>query len=411
MKRIAIVGCGMRCYYTFATKFQENFADRVEIVACCDVNIKRAERFRKVFNPAMGVYGADEFEKMLDETKPTAVLVTTVDCYHHEYIVRAMEKGCDVYSEKPVTIDEEKCRIIREAERRTGRKLTVTFNCRFMPYFAKLKELVLSGAIGKPLAVHYQYLLNTVHGGDYFKRWHRFMDKSGGMLLHKATHHFDIVNWILNDDPVSVSAQGARLYYGNDDRPHGERCHTCPHSETCESYQELFDTENMQELWLNAEHIDGYERDHCAFKSDTDIYDSMSVSVAYKKGTLLTYSLTMYGTQEGYNLDIVGEKGRIVLSNFFDTDGYNLNGGYKMTVYYRNGETQEIKLPKPKGTHSGGDDLMLEMLFGENVHADPLEQCAGTFDGFKSAMIGIAANESIRTGKRVEITEKLRLLQ
>lgn len=402
MKRIVIVGCGMRCYYTFAKKFKENYQGKVEIVGACDTNIKRCEYFQKTINPEMKIYKAAEFDRMLDDLRPDAVLVTTVDRYHHDYIVRSMKKGYDVYSEKPVTIDEEKCKIIRDAEKETGKKLTITFNCRFMPYFAKLKQIIDSGVIGKPLSITYQYALDRVHGGDYWKRWHRFMGESGGMLLHKSTHHFDIINWILNDEPASVSAQGARLYYGDESKPHGERCHTCQYARTCNSFQDIWTDESLQALWFDAESEDGYQRDHCAFKGDTDIYDTLSVSVAYKKGALLTYSLTFYSTDEGYTLDIVGEKGRIEISNFFKSDGYQLNGAYKMIVHHTDGQVDEIFIPKPTGSHNGGDDLMLDMLFGDQKD-DPLGQCADTYDGIKSAMIGIAANQSIKEGRRIDL--------
>ena len=255
----------------------------------------------------------------------------------------------------------------------------------------------MTGVIGKPLAIHYEYLLDTRHGGDYFKRWHRFMEKSGGMMVHKSTHHFDIINWLLNDDPISVSAQGARLYYGNEDRPHGERCSTCSYKETCNSYEFIYDNEFLQKMYFDAESEDGYVRDHCVFKNDTDIYDSMSVSVAYKKGTLLTYSLNLFNTDEGYTMNIIGEKGRIETSTFFEGETY------KIIVRYRDGRVEEVTCPKTEGGHAGGDERMVAMLFGGEME-DPLGQCSDSFDGVKSALIGIAANRSIREGVRVEIT-------
>jgi predicted dehydrogenase len=341
---------------------------------------------------------------MLDETKPDMVLVTTIDGFHHKYIIRALDKGYNVLSEKPLTTTEENCLAIRDAEKRSGKKVTVTFNCRFMPYFARIKEVLMSGVIGKPLSIHYEYLLNTVHGGDYFKRWHRFMQNSGGMLVHKSTHHFDIINWLLQDDPVSVSAQGARLYFGNDDRPHGERCTDCQYAKTCESYFNFKDYENITEMYFNSEKEDGYLRDHCAFKADTDIYDSMSVSVAYTKGTLLTYSLNLFSTNEGYNLNIIGEKGRIEASTFFGGDKH------KLIVRYRNGRVDEMTFPKTGGGHDGGDDRMLDMFFG-GLTDDPLGQCSDSYDGIKSALIGISANRSIKEGRRIDLTDTLKKLK
>ena len=402
MKKLVIVGTGQRGYEFFATKIKERYCDTVQIVGIYDNNQKRAQYYQKTISKDIKVF--DDFDKMLDQTKPDIVLVTTVDGLHHKYIIRALDKGYNVLSEKPLTTTEENCLAIREAEKRSGKKVSVTFNCRFMPYFAKIKEVLMSGVIGKPLSIHYEYVLNTKHGGDYFKRWHRFMKNSGGMLVHKSTHHFDIINWLLQDDPVSVSAQGARLYFGNDDRPHGERCLGCQYANTCESYVCFSEDENVKEMYYNSEDVDGYLRDHCSFKSDTDIYDSMSVSVAYRKGTLLTYSLNLFSTDEGYTLNIIGEKGRIEASTFFAEDKH------KLIVKYRNGRVDEITFPKSKGGHDGGDDRMLDMFFG-GVTDDPLGQCSDSYDGIKSVLIGISAKKSIKEGRRIDLTETLENLR
>ncbi len=396
MERIAVVGMGARFMTLFAKRLKNNYADRVAIVGVCDTNRVRCEYYRDTVNQDVLIF--DDFDKMLDELKPDAVIVATPDCTHHEYIIKALEKGYPVYSEKPMTTTEEHCLAIREAEKKTGKRVTVTFNCRFMPYYAKIKELLDSGAVGRPLSVHYEYQLDTKHGGDYFKRWHRSIETSGGMMVHKSTHHFDIVNWLLGDEPVRVSAQGARLYYGNDDRPHGERCSTCEYAKTCYSYEAHHEKPGAQNMYFKAEHVDGYVRDHCVFKSDTDIYDTMSVSVAYKKGTLLTYTLDMYSPREGYNLTIYGTEARLEASTFFDS-----GDKYKIILTRQNGEVQEFIFPAAAGTHAGGDDRMLEMFFG-NMKDDPLGQCSDSFDGVKSAMIGIAANRSIKEGVAVNLT-------
>ena len=52
------------------------------------------------------------------------------------------------------------------------------------------------------------------HGAEYFRRWHRKKENSGGLLVHKATHHFDLVNWWIEQEPVDVMAYGTRRLYG-----------------------------------------------------------------------------------------------------------------------------------------------------------------------------------------------------
>ena len=85
------------------------------------------------------------------------------------------------------------------------------------------------------------------------------------------------------------------------------------------------------------------------------------------------------------------------MSTFFEGEKY------KIIVRYRDGRVDEITFPKATGGHDGGDDRMVAMLFG-GLTDDPLGQCSDSFDGIKSAMIGIAANKSIKEGIRIELT-------
>ncbi len=403
MKRLVVVGAGMRCYAMWAVSLKEKYADRVEIVGVYDLNRVRSEYFQKNINPKMEIF--DDFDTMLDTLHPDIVMVTTKDSVHHQYIIRALEKGYDVLTEKPMTDTEEKCYAIRQAEKQSGKEVTVTFNCRFMPYFIKLKELASSGIIGRIFNITYDYRLNNAHGGDYFKRWHRKMENCGGMLVHKSTHHFDIINWLLDDAPKAVSAQGTRLYYRPENHHWSERCRQCPHIDTCESTSKsLLTDEKTNEMYFKAEGVDGFVRDHCAFYGDADIYDTMSVSVAYEKGTILTYTLCMYCTEEGFVLNLVGEKGKIEYTNLIP------GKEDKVYVTLRTGEVQEYPIPRETGMHDGGDDRMLSMFFG-GVTDDPLHQCATSYDGIKSAMIGIAANQSIATGRRIELAPVLEKLK
>lgn len=78
-------------------------------------------------------YPADQFDRMIENEKPDFVIVTSIDRTHHKYIIRAMELGCDVVTEKPMTIDEEKCQAILDAAKRTGQNIRVTFNYRYAP--------------------------------------------------------------------------------------------------------------------------------------------------------------------------------------------------------------------------------------------------------------------------------------
>ncbi len=404
MKRYVIVGAGSRVFFMFLKGLSDKIGKTIEITGVYDINKTRCEFYKKNLD-TLTVY--DDFDTMIKSEKPDAVIVGTVDSKHTEYVVRSLNLGCDVICEKPLANTYEDCLKIIDAEKRTGKKVTVTFNCRFMPYFAKLKELVSSGVIGKVHAISYNYTLNRWHGGDYFKRWHAKMSISQGMLLHKSTHHFDVINWVLDDLPERVSAMGLQSFYAKEEKSFGDRCRTCPKSSECESFRSQSASVD-EELYFKAEHEDGYIRDKCAYLPDSDINDNMSVTVMYKKGTILTYTLNLFSMREGYTMTLTGDRGNIIISTYKSDYGNGENAAIK--VMTRENEVTEVPVDTVGGAHGGGDTLLREMIFGDGSTEDILGQCADSFAGVASAMIGIAANESIKSGAVVDVTEKLEKL-
>src|SRR5690606_27335789 len=183
----------------FAVPLVKEYSDVAEVVGICDINPKRLELAREEMGGNVKTF--TDFDRMLDEVDCDAVIVTTKDSTHHEFIVKALERGKDAITEKPMTIDDEKCRQILAAEERSGRKVKVTFNYRYAPYQTRVKELIKQRVIGDVLSVDFHWYLDTMHGADYFRRWHRQKANSGGLFVHKATHHFDLVNWFLDDEP------------------------------------------------------------------------------------------------------------------------------------------------------------------------------------------------------------------
>lgn len=98
---------------------------------------------------AVPTYIATDFDRMIAETKPDVVVVATTDATHHQYILRALELGCDVITEKPITTEAENCRDILNAVERSGHGVRVTFNLRWAPGPTKVRELIEAGTIGR----------------------------------------------------------------------------------------------------------------------------------------------------------------------------------------------------------------------------------------------------------------------
>lgn len=402
MKSYAFAGASSRAIGMFAIPIAQRFRDTARIAGVFDVNPHRARLLseRTTHPPVF-----DDFDAMLCETRPDCVIVTTVDRYHHEYIIRALEAGCDAITEKPMTIDDEKCRAILEAERRTGKAVTVTFNYRFMPYVTLAKEIIRSGMLGTVLNVDFEWILDRKHGADYFRRWHRRMENSGGLLVHKSTHHFDLVNWWLDDEPERVFAFGARRFYGPTRAERGERCSACDYAHTCEFYVDYVNDPTLKALYFDAERYDGYFRDGCVFSDEIDIYDTMSVSVRYTGGAQLAYSLVAYSPYEGWRASITGTRGRMELEEI--ESGPLAGAAQQIKLFDAQGNLTVREVPAAEGGHGGGDPLLLERLFGGKPMPDPLGHTAGSRAGAMSILIGVGANKSIASGQPVAIADLL----
>jgi predicted dehydrogenase len=425
-KRFALVGVGGRSRM-FREAVLETYAKQHEMVGFCDLNLGRLKlaqtKAREVAGVDVPIYDvkadAKAFDRMVRETKPDVVIVTTKDAAHSDYIVRAMELGCDVITEKPMTTDEKKCQAIIDTQKKTGRKVTVTFNYRYSPHRTQIKDLLMSGVIGDVLSVDFQWLLDTHHGADYFRRWHSNKVNSGGLMVHKATHHFDLVNWWLSAVPVSVMATGKREFYTPamakrlSLQSHHERCRTCPEKAKCSFYLDLSISEEHRELFLENEQYDGYFRDRCVFRPDIDIEDTMNVQVRYNTGVTLSYSLNAFNAWEGYIIAFNGTKGRIEHKSeeavYINGDG-TVPGALKREgtytrIYPLRAPAYEVKVWEGKGGHGGGDDVMLADLFSPAPPRDMYQRAADQRSGAYSILTGVAANHSFISGKAVQIAD------
>ena len=418
-KRFAHVGIGGRArmyYNAVATTYGETS----ELVAFCDINRTRMEYANEFIQEKLGyqvpMYGADEFEKMIEETKPDTVIVTSIDRTHHRYIIKAMEMGCDVISEKPMTMDAEKCQAILDAIERTGKSLRVTFNYRYAPHNTKLRELIMNDTIGQVTQIHFEWMLNTSHGADYFRRWHRDKRNSGGLLVHKSTHHFDLVNFWLGSYPTRVFAMGDLKFYGRENAEERgvtkfySRVHGQENAVGDPFALKMEGNAYMERLYLNAEKDDGYIRDQSVFGDNISIEDTMNVLVQYKSGAQMSYSLNAYSPWEGFRVCMTGTKGRIEMevieAVYVNAGGDSKNEGVvkgkKITVYPMFGEAYNVAIEEGVGGHGGGDTVLLNDIFGVPVE-DPFKRAASHIDGAMSILTGIAGNKSIATGLPVDV--------
>lgn len=418
----AAVGIGGRIPM-FLDPIAGTYRETCELVGLCDPSqVRRTYHQQRLVRD----YGCDpiptfdDFDRMLRETKPEVVIVCTPDCFHHQYIVKALESGAEVISEKPLTIGAIEYLQIADAVRRTGGKVRTTFNLRWTPGISKVRELIASGAIGRVKHVDFEYYLNTSHGADYFRRWHSEKDISGGLLLHKSTHHFDVINWWLDGIPSEVFAMGGLCFYGKNNavaRGEGRLSEYVRYTGTPEAADDPFafdlnETEATRELYFKAEAETGYIRDRNVFRDGIDIEDSMSVMIRYRTGEMVTYSLNAFCPDEGFRASICGDKGRIdytekhashILTGEHEVQTEGQEYAMRLSIQTHFEKPKEIEIAKLPGGHGGGDALLQRQMFATPAFADLQHRNAGHEQGAASLLIGVAANQSIQTGLRVNL--------
>ena len=400
-RRYAIVGTGGRGSSMWGESVLARHGDAVELVGLCDVNRKRAELVKRRLGASCPTF--TDFDRMCDETKPELLTVTTVDATHSGYIVRGLDRGLDVITEKPMVTDEEQCRAVLAAEKKSGRKLTVAFNYRFAPKHVTIKETLMSGAIGQVKSVDFNWYLDVHHGADYFRRWHRLRKNSGSLLVHKASHHFDLVNWWLDSGPADVAAFGSLRHYGKNGAFRHSNCRGCPHTAKCPYFWDMTKDRGSMELYADCESEDGYLRDGCVFREDVDIFDTMNVVVRYANGVQMSYSLNACMPFEGYRIAFNGTAGRLEVRDH-ERQPWKAEPETEIVLTKNFGERVAIPVGPAVGGHGGGDDVLRALVFAPTPVAEHL-RLPDSKAGARSCLTGIAARKSIDEGRVVRIDE------
>ena len=404
-KRYALIGTGHRGTGMWGKDLVAKYANELKFVGLCDINPKRVEAGKKLIGADCPTF--TNFDEMCAKTKPEILMVTTVDATHHEFITRALAKGIDVITEKPMVTEAKQAQAIIDAEKRYNRNITVAFNYRYSPKHQKMKEILDSGEIGKITSVDFSWYLDVRHGADYFRRWHRLKSKGGSLWVHKATHHFDLVNWWIGADPIEVSAFGALNVYGKNGTFRGENCRSCDYKKECQFYWDINKDQRLVKLYNECEDVDGYNRDGCVFREDCDTYDAMNAIVKYSNGVNMSYSLNAHEPFEGYRIAFNGTKGRFEVRDY-EKQPWESEHKTELSLTKNFGKREMIEVPQIQADHGGGDRVLKDIIF-KGKQMPEIMKLPGSRAGAMSCLTGIAARTSIEQKRPVKISELIKL--
>ena len=406
-RRYAVIGTGERATGMWGSQIRERYSDILQFVGLCDINPKRVEVSKQLMGVDCPTF--TNFDEMLDKARPDLVMVTTRDSFHSQYIVRALDRGIDVMTEKPMVIDEKQCQAVLDAEKRNKRNIVVTFNYRYAPKHRTVKEVLMSGEIGRVLSVDFSWYLDVYHGADYFRRWHAYKNGGGSLWVHKATHHFDLMNWWLGADPVEVVADGKLQVYGKNGPYRAANCRVCTHQKECRFYYNMTSNRTRMRLYADCEDSDRYYRDACVYRNDIDIYDSMQAVVKYSNGATMAYSLNAHMPFEGFRVAFNGDLGRLEVRDH-ERQPWEVREDDETEMYVTKsfGSRRRVPIVQGEGGHGGGDDRLRDLIFRKASAPDHMK-LPDSRAGAMSCLTGIAARKSIEEKRAIRISDLVQL--
>lgn len=431
MKKYAICGFSNRCIGHFAVplignpKLPEygNFSNYGKLVAILDVDEERVQTFNENQGTNFPYYPADALDRMIQETKPDVVIVTSPDMTHAEFIIGALKHDIDVITEKPMVIDCQQAKAVIDAERNSNGSVRVTHNYRYTPSHKLIKRMIMDGKLGRITNIEMVYNLDTFHGASFFWRWNRDRSKSGGVTISKCCHHFDLVNWWLDDFPEQVFAYGALNYYGwnspyNPCKNNNEKYSVKEQKTRCPYHKRWFSREMAPP---KDDHIGAYEK---AFKlpynvqyppdveplyiydPEIDIEDTYSAVIRYRKGASMTYSANYSAPWEGYTLAINGTGGRLETTHYTSPSRcpFPVDSHQSVTYIPLFGERQVWNTRNVKGGHGGADEVMKwDMFAGVSEESRELGIFAGTESGAYAVAVGELIWRSVKENRPMDV--------
>ena len=312
--------------------------EKGELTMVCDHDPEMLESFRKAYPEFASVRTCSDYRDMIADPEIQAIFIVVRDQYHEEIAVAALEAGKAVFLEKPMAISIEGCDHILEAAYRSGSKLMVGHNMRYMDFILKMKEIIDSGVIGEIQSVWCRHFIS--YGSCYFRHWCSEQKNCTGLLLQKGAHDIDIIHWLAGGYSERVSAMGRLSVYNR--------------------------TENRRKADEKPDRTASF-KDDCwpplelkGLSPVMDVEDHSMLLMQLSNGVQASYEQCMYAPDTERNYTFIGTRGRV------ENIG-NYQGKREIHVWTRRGLRSEpdivYRLKDVSGSHGGSDSIIANAFF------------------------------------------------
>lgn len=336
--KFGIIGFGHRGREFFFDSLLPNKSIEVVMIADSNpLNLNNLEDNR--------IQTTTDYHEILSNELIEGIFIATPDDTHGEITLAAIRHNKHIILEKPLEISVDKVVQLEKALGGYQRVFIVAYVLRYAPLFVKAKELVESGAIGEV------FLINATDHIDYgsyafFRDWHRLKEKSGSLLLQKASHSLDMINWLIDSEPFQVAGLGGLESFGSPGaikkfgQPLTEKryCHSCPIEESCE--ESLLNLKRYKKMEWGKDWPD-----QCVFDDEINVQDHQALLILYKNRAKVTYNLCQFSAFYRREFQLFGTKGEL----YFDDESHQIIVSNRQT-----GKREKYEFGD-KLKHSGGD--------------------------------------------------------
>lgn len=407
---VAILGCGSRGAESYGRLMYAQ-KDAYKIVALCDINPTKLEKYGEVFGVDADHRFATE-EEFFKARRADVIVIATLDADHVRHCIAALRLGYDILIEKPLTDSREECERLLAAHRKYGGKVLVCHVLRYANAFLKAAELLDSGVIGRLVAINATEQVAYWHQAHSYVRgkW-RKRAETAPMILAKSCHDLDLLQFYAKSKCKSIASVGDLSYFNADNRPQdaAARCLDCKLVESCPysakriyidgwkqadrpentwPYNVLTDAVPVTESALtDALSYGPYGR--CVFACDNDVVDHQITEIVFENGVKASFTMTAFTANMGRIMRFYGTLGEILLDEEADI--------IRIKAFGKPVETLRIDALGDNGYgHGGGDAGLIRTLYktltGESDGRTSLEASV------ESHLMGIYAEQSRLAG-------------
>ncbi|MEJ3745715.1 Gfo/Idh/MocA family oxidoreductase [Actinomycetes bacterium KLBMP 9797] len=385
---IAVVGAGQR-----GQQYAELAAasGRARVVAVADASPARRAAMAETYGLGPDAVFPDWVALAARPRLADAAIVATQDRDHVGPAVALAEAGYHLLLEKPIAPTEEEARTIILAAERCGVQLAVCHVLRYTPLTRRIRALLDSGRLGELVSIQHLEPVGWWHFAHSYVRgnWRR-ADLATPMLLAKACHDVDWLQYLVGRPAVRVSSSGGLFHFRADQAPPqaSTRCVTCPVEDACVySAARLYRSclgDPERERWplstvtddLTTEGVEAALRDgpygRCVYACDNDAVDHQIVTIEYEGGVTASLTVSAFTPKADRKTRIMGTRGYLETDGEsihlydFRTAGYDLDTGNAKVIHVGVGADASAA----RG-HAGGDAGLIDAFVASIAGADP----------------------------------------